>query len=230
MRIGGQRIEAIRIDIEQVQVPPASRAQISFFILLEMQRIDHDGFWRAAGFARYHREYQALAVRRPGIYADVARDAGQLAGIAAAAVQQHDLRLLRTGRRSHERQVTSVRAPAWFVRALSRRGQGEMLAAVPTHHPDCAARLVGPTVVAGHDVGHPRAVGRHLRVAHVLNPVKVIGHQCSVRGRRGSDGPNGAYRQQQTRESCSQMHRIHPWFFSGPPDHVLPDRRLSIER
>ena len=47
LRIGGQRIEAIRVDIEQVQVPPASRAQISFLILLEMQRIDHDGFgWR----------------------------------------------------------------------------------------------------------------------------------------------------------------------------------------
>ena len=52
LRIGGQRFEAIRIDIEQVQVPRASRAQISFLILLEMQRIDHDRLGGAAGFAR----------------------------------------------------------------------------------------------------------------------------------------------------------------------------------
>jgi hypothetical protein len=47
-RIGGQLLALFAVDIEQVQVPPAPRRKISVFILLEMQRVDHDGFGRRA--------------------------------------------------------------------------------------------------------------------------------------------------------------------------------------
>ena len=67
--------------------------------------------------------------------------------------------------RGDEREVLVVGAPARRRLAVGRRGELQLLAAVPLHHPDVGVASILLGVDGGDRVGHPRAVGRALRIA-----------------------------------------------------------------
>ena len=71
--------------VEEIELLAVGRGQIAVDVLLEVQPIDHDrGFRLSAGLraslARHYGNHQRAAVRRPGVFRDIAADAfGELA-------------------------------------------------------------------------------------------------------------------------------------------------------
>ena len=206
LRIEGQLLGVLAFHIEQVQVPFAPLRKISVPVLLEVQCVDHDGLGPRGRLALHQGEHETLAVRRPRILANVSLDAGDLAGISAAPVQQHELPLLGARRGCDKGKIAAIGAPARIAGAVRRGRQRQPLAAVPTHHPDRAACLVGFAIVRRHHIGDPQAVGRHLRIAHVLHAVEVVRRQRSARRRRIGGGGRliNTKRQQNARGDLDQ--------------------------
>src|SRR5450432_3774787 len=97
----------------------AAGAQITILVLLEVNGIDHDGLLRLR--RRIDEQRDLLAVRRPGIAGDVAIGFCQLARLAATAILQHDLALLRTRGSREKCERAAVGTPSRLRRAAGRR-------------------------------------------------------------------------------------------------------------
>ena len=183
--------------------------EIALPILLEAIPIDHD---RRRGLALPALFLLGLVVRidvagdkrdarAVGRPLDVGEPAGHLADLqclAARSIEQPELRalllLLVGAARPEEREVLAVRAPPRRRLAIGRRGQADLLAAVPLHHPDVGVAPILFGVDGGHCVGHPRAFGRALRIADCDDPRVIVegdgafGLRTGVHSRQHGDG------------------------------------------
>jgi len=215
--IRGQRLELLRLDVEQHQVLAVAGGEIAFLVLLEVQRIDHDRLRNLGrggplgalgGFlaALLHHEHEPIAVGRPAVIADLFGTDRERPCVAAAAVEHHDLALVGAGRHGDVGQVAAVRTPMRRAGAVGRIGEREPLAAIPAHHPHGAARLVGVAVVVRDDVGNPGAVGRTFEIGDLRAAVEIVGAQRPARRRAGGGlpGAEGAGRRPRQQQGCCE--------------------------
>src|ERR1700722_14587591 len=124
-------------------MPRAACAQVAVFILLEVPGVDHDGLGEFLLLALLHRNHEALAVRRPGVIANISPDTDELTSLAAAAVEQHDLTLVRICGRYDKCEIAPIGAPPWLCGTFGCTSERQTLPAVPAHHPDRASLLIG---------------------------------------------------------------------------------------
>ena len=176
-----------RRHVDAVEVLPAVR-EVADAVLLEVVAVDHDRrrllrlrrALRPLGIGGDHR--QPLAVRRPGVVRDPARERRQRLGLAAAGGHHPDLgdRVVATAVRQ-ECQPGPIRAPPRHpLVVLRRRRQGAPAAAVPVHAPQVGLRPVLLEVRAGDRVGDLPPVRGQCGLRHRSQPVEV-GHVEQVR-------------------------------------------------
>ena len=114
----------------------------------------------------------------------------ELLRLAAGAVEQPDLpaRLLLfvSAARCDECEVPAVGAPARRRLAIGRRGQLQLLGAVPLHHPHVGVAAILLGIDRRHRVGDPHAIGRALRIAHAEELRVIVERNRALGLRRGS--------------------------------------------
>ena len=129
------------------------------------------------GSGSLHHEDEVLAVGRPGVILDAALTSVSLTASPPARLSSQTCGVLRALARGHEGEEPPVRAPARPRLAFRRRGDLDLLGAVPADHPDVGIVLVGVFDSAGDGVGDPLAVRRALRIADVAQVVEVVDGQ-----------------------------------------------------
>ena len=126
---------------------------------------------------------------------DAALEVADPLRFAAGAIEQPDLPALFLflvgAARGDEREVLVVGAPARRRLAVGRRGELQLFAAVPLHHPDVGVALVLLGIDGRHRVGDPHAVGRSLRIADADDP-RVIVKGDGALGRLAAKWPTEA--------------------------------------
>ena len=201
----GDHLRGLRREIEDADVA-VEMLEIAGAILLEVIAIDHDrrrGLALPAvhllrlvgGILILGGEQDARAVGRPLDVADAALEVADLLRFAAGAIQQPDLSALLLflvgAARSDEREVLVVGTPARRRLAVRRRGELQLLAAVPLHHPDVGVAAILLRIDRRDRVGHPQAVRRSLRIADADDAGMIVERDGALRGlpleRHGAD-------------------------------------------
>ena len=169
-------------------------AQKALAVVLEGEAVHHDRFRPVLGRVAGDRqgvgrriggdEGEPVAVRRPGVLGDPAREVGDPLRLAPGAVEQPELvglvGVLAGGEKS---EVAPVGAPARGVLLVRTAGDPHRAGAVPARHPDVLVHPVPRRVGGGDRVRHPRAVGRELRIGDLAEPQEVAGYDRPLRAR-----------------------------------------------
>ncbi len=188
-------------DVEDVDVA-LDVGEVAFAVAHELQPGDHVRprllvgirFFgvRLLGIGIRHEHRQLRAVGRPRDRGSAGLVIGDGLRLAAAPIEEIDLRLLAVARRG-EGEIAAVGAPARAVLRLLAARQPDRIAACRRDHVDVGVGGVLLPIHRRHGVGDPRAVGTDPRIADALELEDVVGCQraaglCREHERRRHNG------------------------------------------
>src|SRR5438105_3293492 len=170
------------------------RSEIAGDVALEVVAIDDDGLGclvLGGVLLRYgvgllvDYENHSLGIWRPRELRNATAELGDALRLAAATIEQPNLRALTLLSSGEEREIASVRTPARRTLTFRARRHANRRRAVPARHPDVVIGLVLRRIDGRHGVRDPTAVGRDLRIANILKLVEIAATERPFRLRVG---------------------------------------------